>query len=223
VLEDEDASAFAALLADLEARFRPAGGLEREQVRAMAGALWRLRRGGGVEAVTLQALIDKAEDGALGVDEVISVPQLLLRIGRYEGQLQRSYERARDRLRELQEARAAQPTAAQPAGLPDQARQRQERPICHDRAQTRSSMPGERAAAPKSVLPSRALSQFCAGNGFVSSRIDGPPSWSAAARLRTGCAWAALLGPPPAASWRFASALRGATLALAQEALPRAA
>ncbi len=88
-------------------------------------------------------------------------------------------------------------------------------------------MLGERMQAPNLIERRRGLKrnspQFSADNGFVSSFDDAPPHWPLKARLRASCAAAALLGPPPPASWRFAPALPGATLAPAREALPRAA
>ena len=225
VLDDEDASAFADLLSDMEARFQPDGDPEREQVRAMAEALWRMRRGPSLEAVTLQTLIDKEEEGELTPEEVISAPLLLLRIGRYESQIHRSYERARDRLRELQAARPAQ-SSPRPSGLPGQARQRHDEEICHGRAKTRPSMPGKREQSSQVAERRRGeanFPQFPAENGFVSSYFYGPAHWSLDALMRASCAPGPLLGPPPPASWRFASALEGATLPPAREALPRAA
>ena len=238
VLDEAEAAGFAALRAELAALHRPAGALEEEALSAIAEELWRMRRGAAVEALVLRSLIDKDEAGELEADEVIALPQHLLRIGRYESRIERGYERALLRLRQLQEARAASPSPDRSGGAGTVA----EGGVSPKpgRGPSRSDGKGEGQGAARSRSPSFAprpdphpaplpqsgrgrKSQFSAEDGFVSSRIEGPPSWSAAARLRAGCAGAALLGPPGPADWDFAPALRGATLRLAREDLPRAA
>jgi hypothetical protein len=225
VLDDEDVGAFAALQADLEARLRPDGAFEREQVRAMAEAAWRMRRGAGAETVALQALIDKEEAGELGADEVVALPQLLLRIARYESHIQRTYERALGRLRQLRAARAA-PSSPRARPGEDRAERRSAPPSSWPDS-TPPATPGALARSPESSGCRRRregnISQFPADNGFVSSFCDGPEEGPLKARLRTSCAPAALLGAGPPAAWRFAPALQGATVAPAREALPRAA
>ena len=59
VLPGEDAAQFAALKADLAARFRPEGDMERELVAEMAAALWRCRR---VPAAEIAALVANADE-----------------------------------------------------------------------------------------------------------------------------------------------------------------
>lgn len=201
VLPEEDAAAFGELLDDMERRFAAVGGAERVLVRRMAESMWRLRRGAALEATTLAALFEKEEAGELSVDDVLDAPRLLLRVSRYEGQIERAYERALERLRMLQRARlmdakaVARPAPAAGEGRPE---------------------------APKQPKPGN-FSRSSAADGFVSSFPPPPPSGPLGARLRASCAPAALLvgdlGPP----WRFSPPVMGATLAAAPEELPRAA
>src|SRR5690606_2763875 len=95
----------------------------------LAESSWRRRRGAWFEAIALQALIAKEEAGELTVDDVLNMPTLLLRIGRYEGQLSRAWDRALVRLRmmrSLQPEKRAQPSPAQPA--PAEAERAERRP-----------------------------------------------------------------------------------------------
>lgn len=115
VLPQEDGAEFAALLADLEARFAPRDEAERDAVRELAQSTWRKRRGGKVEAVVLQALIAKEEAGELTADDALSIPTLLLRISRYEGQHDRAWDRAFARLRLLRTIRPERAAEEAPA------------------------------------------------------------------------------------------------------------
>jgi hypothetical protein len=161
VLPGEDDAEFAALEADLAARFAPEGELEREAVREMAAALWRLGRAPRAEVAALVANADEDEFAEAPLAATLGAPgaiDILLRISRYEGQIRRSYERARDRLVMLRQARA---TAA-------------ERP-----APARPTVP----RPPKSPAPAMRKPQIPAGNGFVSSNPPRPPAGSLAHAL----------------------------------------
>lgn len=70
VLPQEDGEEFAALVANLEARFAPQDEAERDVVRDLADAIWRKRRGGRFEALVLQALIAKEEADELTSEDV---------------------------------------------------------------------------------------------------------------------------------------------------------
>ena len=171
LLPHEDEAEFAALGADLAARFAPESDMEREAVREMAGALWRLGRVAQAEVAALLANADDDEllalnptAAALGAPGAIDV---LLRISRYESEIHRSYERARDRLAALKRARAS--AAPHPA-------------------------PAKPAAA-AGTKP-----QFPAGNGFVSSNPLRPPPVLLATAPRGSVRSPTLGRGPPAAA-----------------------
>lgn len=218
VLADEDRAAFDRLLADYERRFAPRNEGERTEVRQLAEARWRLGRGMKVETVTLQALIDKEAADGLSPDEVLSLPGLLLRISRYEGQIQRAYDRALERLRLLKALDAA---AAEPAPPAWKGEGPAERGGAGQGASA-GAAPSPASPSRSAALPPRAAGgfpQFAADNGFVSS----PPSPSLKARLLASCDAVALLAGAPSAPWRFTASPPGATLPDAPAELPRAA
>jgi hypothetical protein len=182
VLPGEDDAGFAALEADLAARFEPEGEMEREAVREMATGLWRLGRAPRAEVAALVANADDelfAENptaAALGAPGAV---EILLRVSRYEGQIRRTYERARERLAMLREARAAAPRNV-PAARP---------------APARPAAP----TAPKTPAPARRESQFPAGNGFVSSFPLAPPPGPLKQALLGSVSHLAFDPPPPLA------------------------
>ena len=73
-------------------RFKPADQPERDLVEAMAGARWRLKRLGALEVTLLQ-------------DEELPLARALGVVTRYEGQLNRTYDRALQQLQDLQNNR----------------------------------------------------------------------------------------------------------------------
>jgi hypothetical protein len=160
LLPGEDDAGFAALEADLAARFRPDGELEREAVREMAAALWRLGRAPRAEVAALLGNADDelfADNPAAAALASPGAVDILLRISRYEGQIRRTYERARARLEALAEARAM----------------------------TRRAAPRPAAPAPKSPPPEQQKPQFSASDGFVSSNLLRPPDRSLRKSLMT--------------------------------------
>ena len=99
LLPDEDAAEFEALVADLAARFRPAGEVELALLREYAAALWRLDRIPALEAALL-----RSADGDLG-QAFLARSAEILRLSLHEGRLARARERARKELQALQAAR----------------------------------------------------------------------------------------------------------------------
>ena len=180
VLPGEDAAAFTALEADLAGRFRPEGDIERELVSEMAAALWRGRRAPAAEVAALVANADEDEFAEAPLAAALGAPgavDILLRISRYEGQINRAFERARERLTALQQVRAAAArraaaTTAQPPARP-------------------SPATGAKPAAAAGPKP-----QFPAGNGFVSSNPPAPPP-APLARALLGSASSVALGQAP--------------------------
>ena len=151
VLPGEDEAEFAALEADLAARFAPEGEMERDAVREMAAALWRLGRAPTAEVAGLLANADEELFEANPTAATLGAPgaiDILLRVSRYEGQIRRTYERARERLTMLQQGRAAAAAPARPKAPP----------------------------IPRSPASQRPKPQFPAGNGFVSSNQPRSPA-----------------------------------------------
>jgi hypothetical protein len=174
VLPGEDDAGFAALESDLVARFQPEGEMEREAVREMAAGLWRLGRAPRAEVAALVANADEDEFAEAPLAATLGAPgaiDILLRISRYEGQIRRSYERARDRLVMLRQARATAAERTAPA---------------------RSTAP----PAPKSPAPATRKPQIPAGNGFVSTIPRRPPAGPLGKALM-GSAASLPLDPPP--------------------------
>jgi hypothetical protein len=120
---------FQALLDSYVVQFDPKGGVERELVQTMVAARWRLRRICKIETILLcTELVRRAEDideefsNMHDVDRLAWVFQKLADHGqalslivRYEGALNRSYDRAFKQLHVLQSARRrAQPNEPKP-------------------------------------------------------------------------------------------------------------
>jgi hypothetical protein len=129
VLPTESQEDFLALLDSYTHHFDPQGGVEMDLVQAMAAARWRLRRICNIEAALLSTeLVRRAEDideefsNMQNVDRLAWVFQKLANHGqalslivRYEGALNRSYDRAFKQLHMLQSARRrAQPNEPKP-------------------------------------------------------------------------------------------------------------
>ena len=157
VLPGEDPAEFEAQLAALEADIQPVGALERELVRQIADAQWRMRRLSRLETAYLIAALDnKRERKAmlqprplhysdeentlmLGYSLFHHTPSLG-HFARYDAHLSRRFERAIQqiaRLREAREKRAhASPESARrtPAGSADSTA-----PGLHDAVQTPAS------------------------------------------------------------------------------------
>jgi len=130
VLPTESQEDFLALLDSYTYHFNPQGGVEMDLVQAMAAARWRLQRICNIEAALLSTeLVRRAEDideefeNMKNVDRLAWVfekladhGQALSLIVRYEGALNRSYDRAFKQLHMLQSARRrAQPNEPKPA------------------------------------------------------------------------------------------------------------
>lgn len=162
VLPDEDAAEFQTLLECLERRHAPQDESERAEMRRLAEAMWRQRRAAPLEAVTLQAVIELEEAGALTADDVLAIPQHMLRIARYEGRIARAQDRAQERLAALKAERAAR---AAPAA----------------RGASAIERPPLSPASPPKAAPARPRnSQFPAQLGFVSPELPWPaPGWPA--------------------------------------------
>jgi len=129
VLPTESQEDFLALLDSYTHHFHPQGGVEMDLVQTMAAARWRLRRICNIEAALLSTeLVRRAEDideefsNMQNVDRLAWVfqkladhGQTLALIVRYEGALNRSYDRAFKQLQVLQSARhRAQPNEPKP-------------------------------------------------------------------------------------------------------------
>ena len=163
----------AALEADMAARFGPEGEIERALVRDMAQALWRVGRAPGAEAAALLANADEALYDENPMAATLGAPgavDILLRVSRYEAQLRRAHERARERLLQLKQARAMQAASERRPAEP----------------------PKPAPAAPRLAEKP----PFPAANGFVSSRPPKPPG-GALARDLLGSASPLALGPAP--------------------------
>jgi hypothetical protein len=133
VLPTESSHEFQALLASYVDQFDPQGGVESELVQTMVAARWRLRRISNIETTLLSTeLVRRAEDideefsNMHNVDRLAWVFQKLADHGqtlslvvRYEGALNRSYDRAFKQLHMLQSARRrVQPNEPKPGPNP---------------------------------------------------------------------------------------------------------
>jgi hypothetical protein len=119
VLPTESSREFQALLDSYVVQFDPQGGVERELVQTMVAARWRLRRICNIETALLSTeIVRRAEDideefsNMQNVDRLAWVfekladhGQALSLVVRYEGALNRSYDRAFKQLHVLQSAR----------------------------------------------------------------------------------------------------------------------
>ena len=162
LLPDEDAAEFEALLDCLQRRHAPEDESERAEVRGLAEAMWRQRRVAPLEAATLQAVIELEEAGVLTADEVLAIPQHMLRIARYEGRIARAHDRAEARLAALKAERAARSASA----------------AWDASAVERPPLPA--ASLPKAAPVRPKNSPFPDRFGFVSSKLAGPaPGWRA--------------------------------------------
>lgn len=191
VLPGEDPAEFAALEADLIARTAPSGALERQAVREMAAALWRARRAPAAEVAALLANADADELAEEPLAAALGAPgavDILLRVSRYEGQIGRAFERARQRLMALQQARALTGRRAEAA---------ESQPAAAERRPAASPPP---APAPKPAPAPVQKAQFPAANGFVSSNPAPPPSGRLAKALLSSASAAALACAPPRAA-----------------------
>jgi hypothetical protein len=92
LIPGEDPAEFDRHVAAYIHRFKPADAPERDLVEAIAGARWRLKRLGALEATLLQ-------------DEELPLVRALGVVTRYEGQLNRTYDRALQQLQDLQNNR----------------------------------------------------------------------------------------------------------------------
>jgi len=148
VLPHEDADQFHLLLDAHIDQFHPATTVEMELVEAMAVARWRLRRICAIETALLSTELERRRDDmddqpAYKTDddrlayvfcEVADNSQSLPLLIRYEGALNRTYDRALKQLTMLQRARQNEPKPApEPAVLPAQNLQHpvREHPIAH--------------------------------------------------------------------------------------------
>jgi hypothetical protein len=129
VLPTESSREFQALLHSYVVQFDPQGGVEEELVQTMVAARWRLRRICNIETALLSTeIVRRAEDideefsNMHDVDRLAWVfekladhGQALSLIVRYEGALNRSYDRAFKQLHVLQAARhRVQPNEPKP-------------------------------------------------------------------------------------------------------------
>ena len=128
ILAHESIEDFESLLSSYIDHFDPQGGVETDLVQAMAAARWRLRRIETIETTLLSnEMVRRAEDideefkSMSGDDSLAWVFQALANEGhsldlliRYEGALNRSYDRAFKHLHTLQSARRRSQPAAQP-------------------------------------------------------------------------------------------------------------
>ena len=119
VLPTESQEDFLALLDSYTDQFDPQGGVEMDLVQAMAAARWRLQRICNIEAALLSTEIvrrnediDEEFENMKNVDRLAWVfekladhGQTLSLIVRYEGAINRSYDRAFKQLHVLQSAR----------------------------------------------------------------------------------------------------------------------
>jgi len=119
VLPTESSHEFQALLRSYVVQFDPRGGVEQELVQTMVAARWRLRRIGNIETALLSTeLVRRAEDideefeNMKNVDRLAWIfekladhGQALSLVVRYEGALNRSYDRAFKQLHILQSTR----------------------------------------------------------------------------------------------------------------------
>ncbi len=134
VLPTESSRDFQALLDSYVVQFDPQGGVEEELVQTMVAARWRLRRICNIETILLATEVARrAEDideefsNMHDVDRLAWVFQKLADHGqslalvvRYEGALNRSYDRAFKQLQTLQSARPrVQPNEPKPDPQPD--------------------------------------------------------------------------------------------------------
>jgi hypothetical protein len=133
VLPTESSHEFQVLLNSYVAHFDPQGGVERDLVHAMVAARWRLRRICNIETALLSTEIvrcaediDEEFENMKDVDRLAWVfeklannGQALSLIVRYEGAINRSYDRAFKQLHVLQSARhRAQPNEPKPNPKP---------------------------------------------------------------------------------------------------------
>jgi len=133
VLPTESSREFQSLLDSYIVQFDPQGAVERELVQTMVAARWRLRRICNIETALLSTeLVRRAEDideelsNMQNVDRLAWVFQKLADHGqtlslvvRYEGALNRSYDRAFKQLHMLQSARRrVQPNEPNPDPAP---------------------------------------------------------------------------------------------------------
>jgi hypothetical protein len=136
VLPTESNREFQALLDSYIDQFDPQGGVERDLVQTMVAARWRLRRISNIETALLSTeLVRRAEDIdeefsnmdntdrlAWVFQELADHGQTLSLVVRYEGALNRSYDRAFKQLHVLQsDRRRAQPNEPKPDPDPDPA------------------------------------------------------------------------------------------------------
>jgi hypothetical protein len=122
VLPGEDPEEFEALLAELEADIQPGGAVERELVRQIADAQWRLRRLTRLETGYLAASLDNSRRLSVGERcknsqskydgdtlllgySLMQSTQVLAHFARYDAHLSRRFERALRQLAWLRDAR----------------------------------------------------------------------------------------------------------------------
>ena len=129
VLPTESSPEFQALLDSYLVQFDPQGGVEEELVQTMVAARWRLRRICNIETILLaNEMLRRAEDIDEEFTDVHDIDRLawvfqrladhgqsLALVVRYEGALNRSYDRAFKQLQTLQSARhRVQPNEPKP-------------------------------------------------------------------------------------------------------------
>src|SRR5579864_3702603 len=129
ILECESADEFKAFLAEHIAIHQPATPPEKELVEQMAIARWRIRRFVTAETVLIDCEVvrnrDKVEKEfatldchvhvAMAIRSLADESRALSLMSRYEARHQRTHDKAYAALRELQKARASQPTEPEPA------------------------------------------------------------------------------------------------------------
>ena len=115
VLSNEDPAEYDAMLADLVKMFRPANSIEMNLVTEMAGARWRLQRIWSIETATMNDRMKNQRDQfshlckgagedmrqALAFKSLADNSQCLPLLRRYEKDLQRTFERAMQTLKQL--------------------------------------------------------------------------------------------------------------------------
>jgi hypothetical protein len=171
VLPTESSEDFQALLDSYARQFHPQGGVERDLVQTMVAARWRLRRICNIETALLSTeLVRRAEDideefsNMQNVDRLAWVfekladhGQTLSLVVRYEGALNRSYDRAFKQLHMLQSARRrVQPNEPKPGPNPTPVTSRIVSPISAPSAGGTNSddpSPSETPATSENVEP----------------------------------------------------------------------
>jgi hypothetical protein len=143
VLSNEDPAEYDALLADLVKIFRPANSIELNLVTEMAGARWRLQRIWTIEKATMDDRMKNQKDQfsqlckgagedmrrALAFKSLADNSQCLPLLRRYEKDLQRTFERAMQTLKQLRSMPEPVETQELEAPAPDPEIDSQNEPV----------------------------------------------------------------------------------------------